>query len=148
VVLGATVGGARVVDPVLILWPDGDIPWPQGGEYDYAEVDSNETTMEAYMHHPSTDQGDQNGYIFSDTGLQPAGWKLGDWHNYALEWSPTALKGYIDGVLWFTDTNAVNSNKMHQTIQLDSFHATGTLMQPVELAITAPAGPLPVGPLS
>ena len=27
------------------------------------------------------------------------------WHNYVVEWTPTGITGYIDGVKTFTDTN-------------------------------------------
>ena len=51
---------------------------------------------------------------------------LGDttqWHNYAVEWTPTGITGYIDGVQAFRDTDTAHlpSGSMHQTVQLDWF---------------------------
>jgi hypothetical protein len=129
---GASNGGAQY-HPVLILWPDGDVTWPKGGEYDYAETDVAATNppMSAFMHHPSSDPGDQNEYDYTKSGFS-----ITDWHNYALEWSHTSgLTGYIDGVKWFNDPNSTNSFAMHQTIQMDSFFSTGTLMQPADMDV-------------
>lgn len=45
------------------------------------------------------------------------------WHNYAVEWTPRHISGYIDGVRFFSDTNRSHlpPGAMHQTIQLDWF---------------------------
>lgn len=104
--------------PVLITWPDDD-RFPQGGEYDYLEVNSNSTKLESYMHHPTASGVVQDYYSGPNVDL-------GQWHNYGFEWSPTGLTGYIDGQVWFhnTDPAAQAPNPMHQTIQLDNFVGT------------------------
>jgi licheninase len=54
------------------------------------------------------------------------------WHNYAVEWTSTGIRGYIDGTLWFTDTNPAHlpPRSMHQTIQLDWFPSGATSTRP------------------
>jgi hypothetical protein len=44
-----------------------------------------------------------------------------EWHNYAVEWTPTHITGYIDGVAWFRsgDRNHLPKVAMHATMQLD-----------------------------
>ncbi|MGC0236687.1 family 16 glycosylhydrolase [Arthrobacter sp. SD76] len=44
-------------------------------------------------------------------------------HNYAVDWSPTGIVGYVDGVEWFRDTDPAHQppGSMHQTLQLDWF---------------------------
>jgi beta-glucanase (GH16 family) len=44
-------------------------------------------------------------------------------HNYAVDWSPAGITGYIDGVQWFQDDNPAHRppGSMHQTLQLDWF---------------------------
>jgi hypothetical protein len=52
--------------------------------------------------------------------------------NYAVEWTSTGIRGYIDGTLWFTDTNPAHlpPRSMHQTIQLDWFPSGATSTRP------------------
>ena len=110
------VGGNRY-HPVLILWPDSD-RWPDDGELDYAESDSGTTAMEAFLHYgDGTKNGGQNEWVF-DAPID-----LTQWHNYAIEWTADHVAGYIDGELWFDDTDprVQPPGPMHQTIQLDNF---------------------------
>lgn len=105
--------------PVLIAWPYNDA-WPSGAEYDYLESDfPGDTHATAFMHHPTQSGVVQDQYTSGTLDLT-------QWHNYAFEWTPTALKGYIDGQLWFTDSdpNAQAPAAMKQTIQLDNFNST------------------------
>ena len=65
-------------------------------------------------------------YACSGSGKQTYATKTVDttqWHNYAVEWTPTGITGYIDGAKTFTDTNPAHqpSGTMHQTLQLDWF---------------------------
>lgn len=109
--------------PVLLLWPDAD-DWPDGGELDYAETDAGATTVKAFMHYgDGTLEGAQDGYTvghFID---------LTQWHNYAIEWAPDHISGYVDGLEWFRNTNpeAQPPGTMHETIQLDDFFPQGGL---------------------
>jgi acetyl-CoA carboxylase carboxyltransferase component len=57
-------------------------------------------------------------------------------HNYAIEWAPNLLVGYIDGKQWFRFTGQVANapGPMHQTIQLDNFGKTGNATFDVDWA--------------
>lgn len=96
--------------PVLLLWPDsGD--WPCGGEIDYAEG-TDDPGMVHFFHHYSCDNRQVSAAKSIDTTR---------WHNYAVEWTPDRIIGYIDGVEWFRDTRHQPPGRMHQTVQLDWF---------------------------
>lgn len=101
--------------PVLITWPDSD-EWPQGGEYDYFEVNVGDTSATAFMHHPTDSDVVQDEYHSGSLDLA-------QWHNYGFEWAPDGLTGYLDGQVWFhdTDPDVQAPGPMHQTIQLDNF---------------------------
>ena len=98
--------------PVLILWPDSE-NWPCDGEIDFAEGTSDVTKMHFY-HHYSCSNSQTSATRTVDTT---------QWHNYAVEWTPSAIVGYLDGVEWFRDTDPSHQppGPMHQTIQLDWF---------------------------
>jgi hypothetical protein len=53
-----------------------------------------------------------------------------------VEWSPTKITGYIDGVKWYEDTTPANiaNVSMHQTIQLDWF-PNGTATTPSQMDV-------------
>jgi hypothetical protein len=95
---------------VSILWPDSG-NWPCDGEIDYAETTGDFSEV-GFFHH------------FSCTNQQTQAHKTLDvtqWHNYAVDWSPTAVVGYVDGVEWFRDSTNLPPGSMHQTLQLDWF---------------------------
>jgi beta-glucanase (GH16 family) len=99
--------------PVLILWPDSKSS--TCAEIDYAESTSETALVKFFLH-----------YACSGSSKQTYSAKAVDttqWHNYAVEWTPTGITGYIDGVKTFTDTNPAHqpSGSMHQTLQLDWF---------------------------
>ena len=84
-------------------------------EVDYAESTSETALVKFFLH-----------YSCSGSSKQTYATKAVDttqWHNYAVEWTPTGITGYIDGVKTFTDTNPAHqpSGSMHQTLQLDWF---------------------------
>ena len=58
------------------------------------------------------------------------------WHNYAVEWTPAGITGYLDGSLWFVDTNPAHQPTvgMHQTVQLDWF-PNGTPTKPSQMQV-------------
>lgn len=45
------------------------------------------------------------------------------WHTYAVEWTPTQITGYVDGVRFFRDSNRghLPRGPMHASMQLDWF---------------------------
>jgi beta-glucanase (GH16 family) len=98
--------------PVLLLWPDSK-NWPCDGEVDYGEGGKNTHIVHFYLHY-----GCQNKQVHASKTVDTT-----QWHNFAVEWQPEEITGYIDGVEWFRSTKAVHQppGAMHQTIQLDWF---------------------------
>lgn len=43
------------------------------------------------------------------------------WHNWVVEWTPSGITTYVDGVKWrsTTDTSILPPRSMHPTLQLD-----------------------------
>jgi hypothetical protein len=109
--------GSGAYHPVLILWPS-QIEWPAGGEIDYAETDTNSNAVSFFLHY-----GASNSRLDASKSID-----ITQWHNYAVDWSPGRITGYIDGVQWFSTTNAgvLPPGPMHQTIQLDYFAGQGS----------------------
>lgn len=114
--------------PVLITWPVG--PWPEGAEYDFLENGSpGENCAQANLHYPDHLPKVQE-------QAERCGVDLTQWHDYALEWTPQHLVGYIDGIQWFSyDQQCIQCapDAMFQTIQLDNFN--GTDQQPATFDI-------------
>jgi licheninase len=109
--------GCDCYHPVLLLWPDAE-DWPQGGEIDYAEQSSgSRQSIDFFLHYSASNQQTSASKNIDVT----------QWHNYAVEWTATHVKGYIDGQEWFSDTNAshIPPRAMHQSIQLDWFPGGG-----------------------
>lgn len=101
--------------PVLLLWPDVGGDSSTDDEVDFAEGTDDTGQIKFFLHYGLPGEGKQtSGARTIDTR---------EWHNYAVDWSPAGVKGYIDGQLWFTDTIADHnpSQAMHQAIQLDWF---------------------------
>ncbi|MCH6468913.1 glycoside hydrolase family 16 protein [Sinomonas terrae] len=99
--------------PVLILWPDSNTGC---SEIDYAEGTQNTTQMHFWLHYPTCGLRNSSTVTIDTT----------QWHNYAVEWSRSGIRGWIDGVLWFSDTSAAAQSMtvpMHETVQLDWFPA-------------------------
>lgn len=112
--------------PVLILWPDTKSS--TCAEIDYAESTSETALVKFFLH-----------YACSGSSKQTYATKAVDttqWHNYAVEWTPTGITGYIDGVKTFTDTNPAHqpSGTMHQTLQLDWF-PDGSSLTPSQMQV-------------
>lgn len=109
---------------VLIVWPWSN-KWPVHGEYDFLEVDVGDTSANAWLHYPHPGPV----AIQQEQGVK-AGVDVAQWHNYALEWTPTSLVGYLDGVEWFRFSDGEGPNGRgpiqgmpagHLTLQLDNF---------------------------
>ncbi len=113
--------------PVLILWPNNNIS-PNCAEVDYAEGTSNATLIKFFLHHACSGPGFQTGATGTVDNTQ--------WHNYAVQWTPAGITGYVDGVPWFTDSDPAHQPTvgMHQTVQLDWF-PDGTPTAPTQMQV-------------
>ena len=108
-----------VADPayhaVMLLWPDAENR-PVGGEVDVMEI-SDETRQKAdfFLHY-----GEEDHQLHGEKVIDAT-----QWHNWAVEWTPTTITGYVDGVAWFSTTraDALPPGPMHLALQLDWFPA-------------------------
>jgi Glycosyl hydrolases family 16 len=103
--------GCGCYTPVLILWPH-DNDWPAGGEIDYAEVYSAaRQRLHFHLHYGADDNVIEASKTVDMTR----------WHNFAVEWTPSHISGYIDGQRYFhtTKRSAQPPEPMFQTVQLD-----------------------------
>lgn len=116
--------------PVCIIWP-GVENWPRSGEYDFQENDVGDTSAGAFIHYPHPNLPVQQEHATQ------SGVKIADWHNYAIDWQPTGITGYIDGKKWYhfsggagpagrSDIQGMTPDG-HLTLQLDNFTGSGGL---------------------
>jgi hypothetical protein len=112
------VTGTGKFHPNSLEWPKSGA-WPSGGELDWPEYNQGDTKVQAFIHHPTQSGVVQD--IYSSPTMDPT-----QYHNYALEWTPTFIAGYLDGVQIFKDTDpaAQPPGPMHRTFQLDNFVGT------------------------
>lgn len=97
--------------PNILLWPD--VASSRCPEVNFAEGTHDTKVVKFFLH-------------YGCKPLQTRGVKTLDmtqWHNYAVSWTPTQITGYVDGVVWFKDTNRSHlpQGKMHAAAQLDWF---------------------------
>jgi licheninase len=114
--------------PVLILWPLSGWNHPiTCWEIDYAEGFGNHQQINFVNHHGCPGQT-----------LVTRNIDTTQWHNYAVEWTSTRLRGWIDGVQWYdlTNTAQIPNVPMWQTIQLDWFPVAGqtTILSTMDVA--------------
>lgn len=97
--------------PVMLLWPDSG-KWPQDGEIDFMEQPKPQRAQNNVTVHYGSDN--------SQDATQQDG-DFSQWHDYALEWEPDHITGWIDGVQVFTTTNKaeIPTGPMHLAIQED-----------------------------
>ncbi|MBT2514498.1 glycoside hydrolase family 16 protein [Arthrobacter sp. ISL-30] len=105
---------------VAILWPDG--PSAKCSEIDFAEQTNDLANISFFLHYGCA------------SGVQTYAKKpldMTQWHNYAVEWCPSGIKGYVDGQLWFSDSDPAHQpdGPMHLTLQLDWFPKSGATTQ-------------------
>ena len=115
--------------PVIIIWPSSN-QWPIHGEYDFWEnLDPAAECAGYFMHYPHAANvpiQQEGGWCMKD------GVDLTQWHNVAIEWTPDHVKGFLDGVEWFSHSNGAGPYGRDciqcmpsgfLTIQLDRFGA-------------------------
>ena len=96
---------------VLILWPDAE-DFPEGGEVDFMEIPKPERNEYNFNLHFGADN--------SQNGTKVAG-DFTQWHNYAVEWTPDHVAGFVDGqeVFRTTERYQIPPRPMHLTMQQD-----------------------------
>ncbi|HEX8632327.1 MAG TPA: glycoside hydrolase family 16 protein, partial [Catenuloplanes sp.] len=112
-----------------LIWPTSNNRFVDG-EYDWVEYSNPDgQCLAAFLHYPKSPNDDK-------VHREHCPVDMTQWHNYAFEWTPKALVGYVDGVEWFrltggagpggrADIQAMPSG--HLTIQLDNFTGDGGL---------------------
>jgi hypothetical protein len=105
--------GSTCWRPVHLLWPDDENG--DDGEVDYAEGDGSLVKTEFFLHHDGTQES-------SDVDVDQS-----QWHNYAVEINGSHVAGYVDGKMFFEDTNPEDAppTPVHPTLQLDAQDGDG-----------------------
>jgi Glycosyl hydrolases family 16 len=122
---------APAADPsyhaVMLLWPDAE-NWPVGGEVDFMEIsDAARQKTDFFLHY-----GQDNRQLRGEKVIDAT-----QWHNWAVEWSPTKITAYVDGTEWFSTTqvDASPPGSMHLTLQLDWFPKGSAAATPSQMLV-------------
>jgi beta-glucanase (GH16 family) len=96
---------------VILLWPDAE-DFPKGGEIDFAEIPNGQRDEAHFVLHYGKDN--------SQVGTTTPG-DFTQWHDYAVEWTPDHVAGFIDGQEIFRSTEraTIPPRSMHLAIQQD-----------------------------
>lgn len=114
--------GDSAYNAVLMLWPDAD----SGAEVDFMELqDAARSTAIAAVH------GAEGGQAVGKTAIDAT-----QWHNWAVEWTPSRVTTFVDGQRWFetTDPKLIPTGPMHLCVQLDYF-GTGGQVSPSSMQV-------------
>ena len=98
---------------LLLLWPDAE-NFPVGGEIDFMEMmDHTRQKTNVFLHY-GEDNKQVSGSVVADAT---------QWHNWAVEWTPTHVTTFLDGKEWWRTERAeiLPPGPMHLCIQLDWF---------------------------
>ncbi|HEX5812253.1 MAG TPA: glycoside hydrolase family 16 protein [Pseudonocardia sp.] len=98
---------------LLLLWPDAE-DFPVGGEIDFMEMmDHTRQKTNVFLHYGKNNK-QVSGSVVADAT---------QWHNWAVEWTPTSIATYLDGTEWWRTerTEIFPPGPMHLCIQLDWF---------------------------
>lgn len=129
-----------------LIWPtkrDGNEGykeyWPEDGEYDWVEYndpDGIQDDVGGWLHYPHPDNVPIQQIRWTAPEIDPR-----QWHNYAFEWSPSGLKGWVDGVQRYSYSGGAGPNGRkniqdmpsgHLVHQLDNFTGDGGLREAVQ----------------
>jgi hypothetical protein len=98
---------------LLLLWPDAE-NFPVGGEIDFMEMmDHTRQKTNVFLHYGKSNK-QVSGSVIADAT---------QWHNWAVEWTPTHVATFLDGKEWWRTERAeiLPPGPMHLCIQLDWF---------------------------
>jgi hypothetical protein len=119
-----TSGG--LYHPLHLIWPTSEDRL-KDGEYDWLEYSNPDgQCVSGFLHYPQS-PSDEKEY------REHCPVDMTQWHNFAFEWTPAGLVGYVDGVEWFhlsggADSSRGNIQNMpsgHLNIQLDNLVGDG-----------------------
>ncbi|GIF17801.1 beta-glucanase (GH16 family) [Actinoplanes tereljensis] len=109
--------GGKPYHAVPLLWPDNDALWSEA-EIDFAERDVAAPTVGLFVH----SKGTKECKVVLDST---------QFHNYAIDWQPTKISWYVDGVLKCTINASIEAfSRSNGGAQMDMFPDNGALMQP------------------
>ncbi|MGP4113366.1 polysaccharide lyase family 7 protein [Streptomyces sp. 4N509B] len=114
--------------PLHLIWPTAGNRL-ENGEYDWVEYsDPDADCLSGWLHYPQspTDEKERVEHCPMD---------MNEWHNFAFEWTPDELVGYVDGEEWFRLADGANEDRGNiqdmplgnLVIQLDNFTGDGGL---------------------
>lgn len=93
-----------------LLWPQSET-WPRDGEIDFPEGGLT-GSISGFMHHQGATAG-------SDQDAFPTAVPfIGGWHDIVTEWTPSAVRYYLDGTLIGTSTSRLPNTPMHWVMQV------------------------------
>ncbi len=78
--------------------------WPTTGEIDVMESANKMASMFGAIHGPVAQTGSP--YVAYTPGAPVPGTLAGAWHIYAMNWTPSAITWYLDGVAYGTITKS------------------------------------------
>jgi hypothetical protein len=95
----------------FLLWPKSEV-WPRDGEIDFPEGDLTGDIW-GFMHRQgATSGGDQDWFSTGESH--------GVWHTAVTEWSPNAVRFYLNGRLVGTSTTRIPNTPMHWVLQTET----------------------------
>jgi hypothetical protein len=105
--------GDSSYNALMLLWPDAE-NWPVGGEVDFMEMsDDKRQSTDMFLHYGEGNDQEQGTVDIDAT----------QWHDWAVEWTPTSITAFVDGKEWWktTKVDILPPGPMHLCIQLDWF---------------------------
>jgi hypothetical protein len=95
-----------------LLWPDSNY-WPQDGEIDFPENDTDSSKTGAYLHWLGASVGTQQ------DPYEPLVPFAGPWHTAVIDWLPSRVTFYLDGQVIgnTTDTWKITNRPLHWILQ-------------------------------
>jgi hypothetical protein len=102
---------------LFLLWPVAE-NFPVGGEIDFMEMmDHTRQKTNVFLHYGKSNKQVSGSVVVDAT----------QWHNWAVEWTPTYVATFLDGEEWWRTERAeiFPPGPMHLCIQLDWFPKSG-----------------------
>ncbi|SOD63720.1 Beta-glucanase, GH16 family [Streptomyces zhaozhouensis] len=121
--------------PLHLIWPTSEERL-EDGEYDWVEyTDPDADCVSAWMHYPDSPSDEKEHFEHCPVDMT-------EWHNFAFEWTPDEVVGYVDGEEWFRMADGADSSRGdiqdmpsgHLNIQLDNFTGESGL-RPAEFEV-------------